>query len=443
MESIVSLFADPPRLLQLDMLLRIVVQIALFFCSALFSGSETALFSLTRYDLQRLSRKRHPQSDKLQALLEQPRRLIVSILCGNELVNIAAAANMTAILVELFGVQTASWMAAVVMVPLILLLGEVTPKTLAVINPVWASTRIVATPLSWWVKVIRPVAFIVRSVADWTTTRLIGPERVKEDILQVEEIQTLIDEGVESGEFTATDKSLVSNLIQASTKRVDEIMTHRSRVKFIDGSQSREDIRTQVARQRHPRVPVYRNNLDNVIGFLHVEDVLDWDPEQLETLGLEQFLHPVHAVPGTRMIDEMLDFFQEHDIQAALVVSEFGTIEGLVTLSDITRYMCTGLFQAESPQSEVLYTEEGRYEFDGWMPISQFRRLLGLGVGEPNMTTVGGFVLRHLGRMPREGESFTIENMQITVLKMAGLQIARLQVEPLGQAPIQKQGVSA
>jgi putative hemolysin len=443
MESIASLLADPPRLLQLDMLLRIVVQIALFFCSALFSGSETALFSLTRYDLQRLSRKRHPQSDKLQVLLEQPRRLIVSILCGNELVNIAAAANMTAILVELFGVQTASWMAVVVMVPLILLLGEVTPKTLAVINPVWASTRIVATPLSWWVKVIRPVAFVVRTVAEWTTTRLIGPERVKEDILQIEEIQALIEEGVEAGEFTATDKSLVLNLIQASTKRVDEIMTHRSRVKFIDGDQPQENIRDQIAKQRHPRVPVYQGNLDNVIGFLHVEDVLHWESEQLEKIDLKQFLHPVHAVPGTRMVDEMLDFFQENDIQAALVVSEFGTIEGIVTLSDITRYLCTGLFSTKSIQGDALYTHDGCYEVDGWMPISQFRRILGIGMGEVDMTTVGGFVLRNLGEMPTEGDSLVIENMQITVLEMAGLQIARLRVEPLGQEPEQGAGESA
>ena len=115
--SVNSLLAEPPRILQLDMLIRILLQLFLFSASAFFSGSETALFSLTRFDLQRLSRSKQPIAQTLQNLLNQPRRLIVSILCGNELVNIAAAANMTAILVELVGVETGAVLAAALMIP--------------------------------------------------------------------------------------------------------------------------------------------------------------------------------------------------------------------------------------------------------------------------------------------------------------------------------------
>ena len=154
-DSITLLLANPPRVLQLDMLLRILLQLLLFSASAFFSGSETALFSLTRFDLQKLSRSNDAAADTLQKLLDQPRRLIVSILCGNELVNIAAAANMTAILVELVGVETGALLATAVMIPLILLFGEVTPKTLAVSNPAWVSTRIVARPLNSWIRFIR------------------------------------------------------------------------------------------------------------------------------------------------------------------------------------------------------------------------------------------------------------------------------------------------
>jgi Mg2+/Co2+ transporter CorB len=203
-EQLLAFTSDPPRILQLDMLLRILIQILLFCASALFSGSETALFSLSKFDLQRIARKQEPNSDALHSLLEQPRRLIVSILCGNELINIAAAANMTVILIELVGLQTATWLAAVVMVPLILLLGEVTPKTLAVINPEWVSTRIVVPPLlRRWVKLIAPLAYVVRAIADRTTTYFVGPERAKDNILHVEDLATLIQEGVESGEISA------------------------------------------------------------------------------------------------------------------------------------------------------------------------------------------------------------------------------------------------
>ena len=139
---------DTSRLAEPDMIIRLIIQGLLLFGSAFFSGSETALFSLSRLDLQKLRRERQRHSETLHALLDQPRRLIISILCGNELVNIAAAANMTGILVSLYGVDRAGLISVLVMVPLLLLFGEVTPKTISVSNPVRISTGIVATPMS-------------------------------------------------------------------------------------------------------------------------------------------------------------------------------------------------------------------------------------------------------------------------------------------------------
>ncbi|MEN8802043.1 MAG: DUF21 domain-containing protein, partial [Thiogranum sp.] len=138
---------DTAQLAEPDIIVRLVVQGLLLFGSAFFSGSETALFSLSRLDLQKLRRERQRHSETLHALLDQPRRLIISILCGNELVNIAAAANMTGLLVSLYGVERAGLISVLVMVPLLLLFGEVTPKTISVSNPVRISTGIVATPM--------------------------------------------------------------------------------------------------------------------------------------------------------------------------------------------------------------------------------------------------------------------------------------------------------
>ena len=137
---------DTARLLTPGMIAALILQLLLFFFSAFFSGSETALFSLSRLDLQKLRRDRHPRSDTLHALLDQPRRLIISILCGNELVNIAATANLAGILVNLYGPERAGWINVLVMFPLLLLLGEVTPKTIAVSNPVKISAEVVAGP---------------------------------------------------------------------------------------------------------------------------------------------------------------------------------------------------------------------------------------------------------------------------------------------------------
>ncbi len=166
-EVIKAFFAfDTARLAEPDMIVRLGIQVLLLCSSAFFSGSETALFSLSRLDLQKLRRERNRHTETLHALMDQPRRLIISILCGNELVNIAAAANMTGILVVLYGVERAGWISVLVMVPLLLLFGEVTPKTISVSNPVRVSTGMVATPMSMWVKLVAPLVWVIRSLAD-------------------------------------------------------------------------------------------------------------------------------------------------------------------------------------------------------------------------------------------------------------------------------------
>jgi len=150
-------------------------------------------------------------------LLDQPRRLIISILCGNELVNIAAAANMTGILVVLYGTERAVWVSVLVMVPLLLLFGEVTPKTISVSNPVRVSTGIVATPMSFWVRLIAPLVWVIRSMADRITTLIVGEEKAAENILQLDEFRSLVEEVAREGELNATERALSSPSLATSS----------------------------------------------------------------------------------------------------------------------------------------------------------------------------------------------------------------------------------
>jgi len=426
--AISEFFSDPPRILEPDMLVRIGIQLALFLASALFSGSETALFSLTKFDLQRLERSGSPMAAKLTSLLDQPRRLIVSILCGNELVNIAAAANMTAILIELVGADSTPLIATLVMVPLILLLGEVTPKTLAVINPVWVSTRIVTRPISAWLRLSWPLANLVRAVADRTTTLIVGPERASDNILRVEDLETLIEEGVKSGEFSATERSLVQNIIAAGNTSVSQVMTPRTRVVAINGRLSMEKIRSQMLKQRHSRVPVYRENRDNIVGFLHIEDFTSLVQEKGQ-VRLQQLLHPALAVPPTKDVDEMLDLFDQHQARAALVVSEYGGIEGMITLQDVSQFLFAGLFEVAAPRDLAIAAVDGAFEVDGLLPVAEVSRMTGLNLNDPAVNTIAGYTLHRFGHVPSVGEQLEIDQVRVTVLAMENLRITRLRLE--------------
>jgi CBS domain containing-hemolysin-like protein len=429
-EGVKTFWAEPPKLLRPDILIRMVLQVVLFTGSSFFSGSETALFSLSRLDLQRLRRQRHPQSGTLHSLLDQPRRLIISILCGNEIVNIAASANMTGILASLYGAEQAAWIATVVMVPLLLLFGEVTPKTIAVSDPVKVSTRIVAAPLSVWVRLIAPLSRAVRVVADRMTTVIVGKEKAADNILQIDELRTLVDRGVLEGEMSPTERALIYNLLRAGSTEIVEIMTPRTRVGFIDGSASVPEMVDSFFSQRHPRVPVYRRHRDNIVGFLHVEDLqrLIFDRVDFSTLKFEDIVRPPVMVPPTKRVDELLDFFQRNDTQAACVLNEFGGVDGFISMRDVLTFVFGQVYGMDPRRQIVEDREGGFYDVPGGMKLVDLNNLTNLGLKDSRMTTVGGLVLRNLDRLPRANDEVSVEGVVIKVLEMDAHRVARVRL---------------
>ncbi|MDX1387527.1 MAG: hemolysin family protein, partial [bacterium] len=332
---------DPALLLKPDIAVRLFFQVLLLFGSSFFSGSETALFSLSRLDLQKLRRDRHPKFGALQALLEQPRRLIISVLCGNEMINVAATANMAGILVSLYGPARAGVINILIMVPLLLLFGEVTPKTIALSDPVKISTRIIVKPMTLWVKFISPFRWIIRLISDRLTTWIAGQETAPSNILQVDEFRTLVENVVEGGELSAGEKSMIFNLLEAGTREVREIMTPRTQMTFLNGDWGVAEIVQQVRQSRFTRMPVYRQTQDNLAGFVHAEDILRlvMEDRDLSRVSLSDILHPPILVSPTKKVDEMFDFFVDHEAHAAAVLNEFGGIEGFVTMKDVLSFI--------------------------------------------------------------------------------------------------------
>jgi CBS domain containing-hemolysin-like protein len=430
-ETIQAFFAfDTSRLLEPAMILALCLQVVLFVCSAFFSGSETALFSLSRLDLQKLRRDRHPRSETLHALLDQPRRLIISILCGNELVNIAATANLAGVLVNLYGESRAGWINILVMFPMLLLLGEVTPKTIAVSNPVRISAGLVAGPLSIWVRIITPLRRAVRLVADTITTWIVGKERARENILQVDELRSLLADVAEEGVLDATERVLIDNLLEAGETEIVEIMTPRTKINFLKDDMSLEEIVAYFKKFRHPRVPVCHEHHDALVGFVHAEDVirLILDDVDLSKRSLAQIMHPPVVVPPTKYVDEMFDFFQSSKSRAAVVLSEFGGVEGFITMRDIVNFIFGEISEGVKGQEYYLERDASSYDVPGDMRLTDFNDLTNFGIEDPRMTTIGGVVFRYLDRLPEVGDQVTLDGLVATVLEMDGHRLARVRV---------------
>ncbi len=421
---------DTARLLTPGMIAALVLQLLLFFFSAFFSGSETALFSLSRLDLQKLRRERHPRSDTLHALLDQPRRLIISILCGNELVNIAATANLAGILVNLYGPERAGWINVLVMFPLLLLLGEVTPKTIAVSNPVKISAEVVAGPLSVWARLITPLRRVVRIAADQITTWIVGKELARENILQVDEFRTLLAEVADEGVLDATERVLIDNLLEAGETEIVEIMTPRTRVKFLKDDMGVPEIVERFRAIKHPRVPVCHEQHDALVGFIHAEDILRMvlDDVDLDKLDLEQIMHPPVVAPPTKYVDEMFDFFQTNNARAAAVINEFGGVEGFITMRDIVNFIFGEISEGVAGQELYEERDDNIFEVRGDMKLTDFDDLTNFGIWDPRMTTIGGVIFRYFDCLPKVGDSVAMDGYVATVLEMDGHRLARVRV---------------
>ncbi|QDV40984.1 Magnesium and cobalt efflux protein CorC [Stieleria neptunia] len=430
-QTIVDYFAlDTSQLFQADMLLRYLIQVILLCGSAFFSGSETALFSLSHVDFQQLRQTRHRHAEKLQALLDEPRRLIVSILCGNELVNIAAVANMTGILVALYGEAKAGWIAVLVMFPLLLLVGEVTPKTIAVTNPRRISAGIVAGPLWRWVRLIGPIRWLVRIVSDRITTWIVGPQREPSNILQIDEFRSVIEDVVETGKLNITARTLINNLLSAGATEIVKIMTPRTSTVFLNADAGVAEIIQRFSQERHSRVPVYRNHRDNLIGFLHDDDVvrLHLDGADYSTLAVEDIVRPPIVVPLTKTVDEMFDFFVKSKASAAAVLNEFGGVAGFITVNDVLRSIFGSLTHRTDAPQRIVQIGPNTYEAPGDTKLGELDRVTNFDLHDPRMTTIAGVAFRHIDRLPCVGDQTVVDGITITVLEMDEHRIARVRV---------------
>jgi len=419
-----------------ELYVRIFFQVLLLLSSAIFSGSETALFSLSRIDLQKLRQSRHSDSESIHAMLDEPRRLIISILCGNELVNIASAVNMTAILLLVFGEQDVGWINILIMVPLLLLIGEVTPKTIAVSFPIKFSTGITARILPRWMVLITPLREAVRIVADRITTMVVGDAVGRENILQPDELRTLLEEGEETGIIDATERVLIDNLLEASETDISRIMTPGPRILFLDAALPVPELIEQFRRFRHPRVPVYQGHWDNVIGFIHSEDILKLvrGGGDLSSVTLDMILKPAHFVPPTKKVDEMFDYFQAHNTRVAIILGEYGEVFGIVTMKDVLTFIFGEISGKMAGQEYYKEDDENSYIVPGDMRLTDFYNLTNFDIEDPVMATIGGVAFRLFDRLPAPGDQVTHDGYRFVVKQRSGLRISQLQVQRLSSS---------
>ncbi|MFB1014839.1 MAG: HlyC/CorC family transporter, partial [Alteromonadaceae bacterium] len=305
----------------------------LIFISAYFSGSETGLMSLNRYRLRHLEQKNHKGAKRVAKLLARPDRLIGLILIGNNLVNIAASAIATIIGLRLFG-DMGVLIATIALTLVILIFAEVTPKTLAALYP-----EKVAFPSSILLKFLLKLLFPLVIVVNWITNGIlmligINAEQRDQHGLSSEELRTVVNEA--GALLSGRDKDMLVSILELENVSVEDIMIPRSELVGIDVNDDWKKIQKQLTHSYHTRVLLYRDNIDDVVGYIHVKDALKLlSKNQFTKATLLRAVRELYFIPEGTPLNVQLLKFQAAKERLGLVVDEYGDIQGLVTLEDI------------------------------------------------------------------------------------------------------------
>ena len=383
----------------MNLLWHILALAILLILSGLFSATETALFSLSKIQLRRLKEARPVQSALIAQLLDSPRRTLNTILTGNMLVNITISALVTETVMCVSG-QRGLGVSVGLATFLLLVFGEVTPKTFA-ISHAESFSCFISRPLYLFSKIVSPVCLGWSKIADFFSGHTIGRQYLRQPFLTSEEIRGLVSIGEKGGVISKEEEQMISTVFDFRERYVNEIMTPRVDIVAIDVQQDSLQLEKTLKSSRHSKIPVYKDSVDNILGIIYAKQYLlaprrDWQSRVL----------PVLFAPETKRIEELLLEFQSKKSYVAIVTDEYGGTSGLVTIEDILEEI-VGEIQDEYDTEEklIVRVDENTVSVSGKTSLYDLNEELNTHFKAKGTETLGGFMIHLFGRIPKSGES--------------------------------------
>jgi gliding motility-associated protein GldE len=424
--------------LDIDWKLRLIFLIICFILSAFFSGSEVALFSLDKKKIKSSFQNSPLIQVYLINLLNYPRRLLVSILFSNTVVNVTASIIAVSLALEFadssgFSRNIILTIQIVLLTFLILLFSEITPKMWASKNPV-SFSKIIAIPLHWVTVLIFPISETITEGIKFLAAK-IRIDR-KKSAIKADEIKELATLGLEKGTLEDGEHELIHSIVGFKSLAVSEIMTPRVDMIAISVDASFSELVTEITKSGRSRIPLYKDDLDDIIGIVHAKDLLPYfkNVELRKNLSLFKLARKPMFVPKTKMIDALMHEFQERKMHVAIVVDEYGGTAGLVSLEDIIEEII-GEIRDEYDKEENLITEIDSNNFIvlGRTPIDELFKISGINIqtDEVEYDTAAGLVLNQAGQIPKEGYSFELESFKFTVKEVFNKRIKSIHVQKI------------
>ncbi|HEX2997365.1 MAG TPA: hemolysin family protein [Anaerolineales bacterium] len=427
---------------------EILIILTIILINAIFVLSEMSVASSRKARLQQRVNEGDKRASTVLHLIENPNLFLATVQIGITLVGIFVGAVGGATLSEPLSqlleripwlVEYADSVALGIVVLSItfvsIILGELVPKRIALHNP----ERIAATlsgPMIVVSKLFRPLVWLLGRITD-LVLKLMGVEPGTEPPVTEEEIQLLIDQGTQAGVFEEAEQDMVEGVFSLGDQRVYSLMTPRPDIVWLDIEDSLEDIRQKISTSNFSRFPVRQGSLDTIVGIVKARDLLMRSLND-EPIVLKELLKPAFFVPETMFASKALEVFKEKGADMLLVIDEFGSLQGLLTINDILEEI-VGAMELEEPQATQ--RQDGSWLLDGMLEVDEFKEIFDLPVlpHEDEYETLSGFVMMSLGRMPQPADRFEWHDLKFEVMDMDGRRVDKVLVTTLPQRPSVKE----
>ncbi len=416
------------------LLWQLAVFVILLGMSAFFSGSETALFNLKRNDLEKLKHDLAPSSKLIVRLLATPKRLLITILTGNTIVNVALASMAALITAEMASKSGVNQVLALVIETIVLtivlvILGEITPKVLAMRHSLGFASRIVGS-LSMIFKLFSPIAQVVYNLVEKLVTITgIQPE---ENFTSDEEIKELVELGQDQGVIGEEEKEMIHSIIQFGDTQAKEIMIPRPDVFMLHTEMSRDEVLTLIRQSGYSKYPLYKDQIDQIKGIVFIKDILPYLHSSSHRINLERLARQAMFVPEHQYVDGLLREMQKEKQKLAIVVDEYGGFSGMIAVEDIIEEVL-GDLKDEIDDSEedtgIVELEKHIYMIEGSTPLDDVSEVLGIDFdADRDFDSIAGLIYSSLGTIPEPGEKIEYEKFTFEVLSVDKNRIEKVKV---------------
>ena len=409
-----------------SLLILFIVLIFLLILSGFFSGSETGMMAANKIKLKNLSKKSKNSAKRSLELLKKPDQLLSAILVGNNFANILASAIVTIIMINYFDGNVL--LGSIILTIIILIFSEITPKTIAAIKPESVATR-ASFLLKILVTLFKPLIFLTNSIsrAILKVFNLNADDASHNDNLNTEELRTLLDE---SGELIPKQyRKMLSSVLGMEELIVEDIMMPTSEIIGIDTNQSSENAEKIIESAEYTRLPVFDNSIDNIIGILHLKDSHSFIEELESNKEFKKILQDTYFVSQSTALMKQLREFLSNNQSIAMVVDEYGEIQGLISIEDIFKEIVGKFGSAkEELEREFIKLKDGSILTDGNSRIRDLNKYIGWKIPEYNSKTINGLITEYLDEIPQANLCLEINSYRFEILELDENLISKIKI---------------